>query len=42
VDGLLRDRWLEHKKQPFDLKYLLPGEELRVLRLSDAGKGRAG
>jgi hypothetical protein len=42
VDGLLQDRWIEHKKEPLDLKYLRPGEELRVLRLPDTGKGRAG
>jgi len=42
VDGVLRDRWIEHKSEPLDLEYLGPGEELRVIRLPDAGKGRAG
>jgi hypothetical protein len=42
VDGVLRDRWIEHKKEPLDLKYLRSGEELRVFRLLDSGKVRAG
>jgi hypothetical protein len=35
VDGALRDRWIEHKKEPLDLKYLRPNEELRVFRLPE-------
>jgi hypothetical protein len=42
VEGVLRDRWIEHKKEPLDLKYMRAGEELRVLRLPDVGRGRAG
>ena len=41
VDGVLRDRCIEHKQEPLALKYFCPGEELRVLRLPDAGTGRA-
>src|SRR5262245_40470051 len=37
IDGKLRDRWIEHKKEPFDLKHLEPNEELRVYRLPDSG-----
>jgi hypothetical protein len=33
VDGKLADRWIEHKKEPLDLKHLKPNEELRVFRL---------
>jgi hypothetical protein len=37
VDGKLRDRWIEHKKQPLDLRHLEPNEEFRVFRLPDRG-----
>jgi hypothetical protein len=33
VSGKLEDRWLTHKKEKLDLKYMFPEEELRVLRL---------
>jgi hypothetical protein len=31
-DGVIRDRWLEHKLEPLSLRYLGPGDELRVQR----------
>lgn len=33
IDGDLKDRWIEHRAEPFDLKYVQPNEELRVFRL---------
>ncbi len=35
VDGILRDRWLAHRGEPLDLRYIEPDEELRVWRLPD-------
>lgn len=34
VDGVLRDRWLAHRDEPLDLRYIEPGEELRARRLA--------
>jgi hypothetical protein len=39
VDGVIRDRWIGHKKEPLDLEHLRTGEELRARRLPSAGKG---
>lgn len=36
LGGDLKDRWLAHKGEPLDLRYIQPGEELRVLRIQDA------
>ena len=36
VDGVLRDRWLAHRDEPLDLRYIEPGEELRVGRMRSA------
>lgn len=33
VEGVLRDRWIAHRDEPLDLKYIQPGEEMRVWRL---------
>jgi hypothetical protein len=33
LDATLDDRWVAHKLEPLDLKYIEPGEELRILRL---------
>jgi hypothetical protein len=33
LDGNLKDRWIEHKNEPLDIKYLQPNEELCVFRL---------
>jgi len=33
VDGVLRDRWICHRKEPLIIEYLSAAEELRVLRL---------
>jgi hypothetical protein len=38
VDGNLKDRWIEHKNEPLDLKYLQPNEELCVFRLPGRAK----
>lgn len=35
VDGKLRDRWLAHRREALDLRYIQPGEEIRVSRLPD-------
>ena len=35
VHGTLRDRWLAHRDEPLDVRYVEPGEELRVRRLAD-------
>lgn len=37
-NGELADRWIVHKDEPLDVKYVEPGEELRVYRLT-AGFG---
>jgi hypothetical protein len=44
--GSVADRWLHHKDEPLDLRYLSAGEELRVTsfraateRISNAGNG---
>jgi len=34
LHGELKDRWIAHKDEPFDLQYIEAGEELRVARLS--------
>jgi hypothetical protein len=34
VKSELNDRWIMHKAEPLDLKYIEPGEELKVLRLA--------
>jgi hypothetical protein len=34
VEGELRDRWLSHKDQAPDLRNMIPGEELRISRVS--------
>jgi len=34
IDKELSDRWLSHKEEKMDLKYIQPGEELRVKRLA--------
>jgi hypothetical protein len=36
-NGQISDRWLAHRKEPLDLKYMKPGEEIRVLRLRALG-----
>lgn len=42
--GELKDRWLAHKDEPLDLRYMEAGEELRVARLAgvDATELRRG
>jgi hypothetical protein len=30
VDGVLRDRWIVHRKEPFELRHVEAGEELRI------------
>ncbi len=34
VKSQLTDRWIMHRTEPLDLKYIEPGEELKVLRLA--------
>lgn len=34
VKSSLTDRWIMHKHEPLDLKYVEPGEEMRVFRLA--------
>ncbi len=34
INKELSDRWLSHKKEKMDLKYIQPGEELRIRRLA--------
>ncbi len=34
VNNELLDRWLSHKKEKIDLKYIEPGEEIRIMRLA--------
>jgi hypothetical protein len=36
VSGALRDRWITHKLDEVDFKYIRPGEELRFYRLAPA------
>jgi hypothetical protein len=33
VGGELQDRWIQHKNEPFELQYLEPSEEIRIVRL---------
>jgi hypothetical protein len=33
LKGELVDRWIAHRDEPFDLKYIEAGEELRIYRL---------
>src|SRR5262245_1837699 len=37
IDGQLHDRWIAHKDEKLDLRYIQPGEALRVFRLRDIG-----
>jgi len=37
VRGKLRDRWLTHREEKFDLQYIEPDEELRVCRIAEFG-----
>ena len=39
VRGVLRDRWITHRDEPLELRYIEPGDELRVRRV--AGESRA-
>ena len=34
IDGILHDRWLTHRDDRLDLKYLDPNEELRVRQMA--------
>ncbi len=34
VNSELTDRWIMHKNEPLDLRYIEPGEELKVFRLA--------
>jgi len=34
VDGTLTDRWLAHRDEKFDLKYIEPLEELRIKQIA--------
>lgn len=34
LNGELADRWVAHKDEPLDVKYVEPGEELRAYRLT--------
>jgi hypothetical protein len=38
VDGKLKDRWIEHKNEPLDLKHVQPNGELCVFRLPECAK----
>lgn len=40
VHGMLRDRWLAHRDEPLNLRYIEPGEELRVRRVAQNPGGR--
>jgi hypothetical protein len=33
LNSTLEDRWMQHKLEPLDLRYIAEGEELRVHRL---------
>ena len=33
VGGVLRDRWITHRDEPLELRYIEPGDELRVRRV---------
>lgn len=33
IDGKLKDRWIAHKREPFDVEYIESGEEIRIHRL---------
>lgn len=37
--GKLADRWLAHRDEPVDVRYIAAGEEIRVARLSGARRG---
>ena len=37
VRGELKDHWLAHKDEPLSVKYIQPGEELRIQRLDKRG-----
>ena len=39
MNGELVDRWLAHKLEPFDLKYIEPSEELPIYRLPELRVG---
>ena len=34
LNSILCDRWIMHKDEPLDLRYIEPGEELKVCRLA--------
>ena len=34
LQSKLTDRWIMHKNEPLDLKYIEPGEELNICRLA--------
>ncbi len=34
LNSILTDRWIMHKKEPLDLKYIEAGEELKICRLA--------
>jgi hypothetical protein len=40
IDGELRDRWIGHRNGPLKLRYIQPGEEIRILRLPDRAGSR--
>lgn len=33
INGSLNDRWIAHKHEKIDVKYIEPGEEMRIYRL---------
>jgi len=37
VQGELRDRWLTHRDEKLDLRYIQSEEELRVCRIAEPG-----
>lgn len=44
VHGELRDRWLTHREEKLDLRYIEPEEELQVCRIAEpdaTGNSRA-
>lgn len=40
LQGETVDRWLAHKKEPLDLRYIEPGEELRIFCLNTVDEAR--
>jgi hypothetical protein len=42
IEGELRDRWIAHKSDRLDLRFIQPGEALRVFRLPSAGTALQG